>query len=175
MPDSVAVRARCQSCGRGLPFEEWQRGTTTCRACATASRYAPQAAPAERIPLSSDYRAYNQMVDEVPDELLDELLAALETEAEARRLNPPVHPTQADGLLKGMLSELSEERAPSEIPWAIWGFAGGFALNVAIAKYAQVSTGASMTDFLAPMFFGGIVAGLTCAAIGWGVARLREH
>jgi hypothetical protein len=173
--DSVAVRARCASCGRGLPFEEWQRGTTVCRTCSNVARHAPIPAPAGRIPLSSDYRAYNQMVDDVPDELLDELLAALESEAEVRRLNPPATPTKADSILRDVFDEIGAGKSQSEVPWAMWGFAGGFALNVVIAKYAQMSTGAPMGDFLLPMLLGGLIAGATCAAIGWGAARLREH
>ncbi|MCA9822025.1 MAG: hypothetical protein R3C29_13760 [Dehalococcoidia bacterium] len=175
MADSVAVRARCEACGRGLPFEEWQRGTTVCRTCSNVARHAPVAAPRQNIPLASDYRAYNQMVDEVPDELLDELLAALESEAQARRLSPPANPTRADNILKDVLDEIGAGRSQAEVPWAIWGFAGGFALNVLIAKYAQMATGVSIGEFLVPMVFGGVIAGLTCGAIGWGVARLREH
>lgn len=32
-----------------------------------------------------------------------------------------------------------------------------------------------MSQFMAPLLIGGVVAGITCAAIGWGLARLRDR
>ncbi len=52
--------------------------------------------------------------------------------------------------------------------------AAGFAGNAAVAKYAQMTTDASMSDFIAPMVLGGLVAGATAGVIGWGAAKLRE-
>jgi hypothetical protein len=125
--------------------------------------------------LSSDYRAYNQMVDEIPDELIDELLAALEAEAGARQRGETALPAAEDTLLHGVLDELGIGRSANQLPWTLWGFAAGFALNVVLAKYAQMTSGGSMTEFAGPMLLGGVLAGLTCAAIGWGIARLRER
>jgi hypothetical protein len=176
--DSVSVRARCTGCGRGLPFEEWQRGATECRTCAAAPvvtrRASQQAEPP--TPLATDYRAYNQMVDEIPDELIDELLAALEAEADTRRsAESAAAGPREDTLLVGVLDEMGFGRSPTELPWTLWGFAIGFALNVCLAKYAQMASGGPMGQFLAPMMVGGLLAGITCAAIGWGIARLRER
>ena len=74
-----------------------------------------------------------------------------------------------------MLQEIGFGRSAKEMQWAAWGFAGGFAVNVVLAKYAQMASGASMSAFLVPMLVGGAVAGLTCVAIGWGVAKLRDR
>jgi hypothetical protein len=38
-----------------------------------------------------------------------------------------------------------------------------------------MTSGGSMSEFAGPMLLGGVLAGLTCAAIGWGIARLRER
>jgi hypothetical protein len=115
------------------------------------------------------------MVDEIPDELIDELLAALEAEAGARQRTDAAAPTAEDTLLHGVLDEIGIGRSPNQLPWTLWGFAGGFALNVVLAKYAQMTSGGSMSEFAGPMLLGGVLAGLTCAAIGWGIARLRER
>ena len=72
------------------------------------------------------------------------------------------------------LEELGIGRSQRELSWAAWGFAGGFGANVAIAKYAQMASGATMGEFIGPLLVGGIVAGACCAAIGWGLAKLRE-
>jgi hypothetical protein len=61
-----------------------------------------------------------------------------------------------------------------EFQWATWGFAIGFAANVVLAKYAQMSSGAPMSQFFGPLVLGGLVAGATCGLIGWGAAKLRE-
>lgn len=108
--------------------------------------------------------AYERMLENVPDALIDELVAALEAEAAKDAPKSPVHE---------VLDEIGFGRSAAETHWAAWGFAGGFAVNVALAKYAQMASGGSMAEFLAPMLLGGVVAGLTCAAIGWGLARLR--
>jgi hypothetical protein len=116
------------------------------------------------------------MVDEIPDELLDELLAALEAEAGTRKSSgAPAAASREDTLLQGVLDEMGIGQGSNELPWTLWGFAAGFALNVCLAKYAQMASGGSMSQFLGPMLFGGVLAGLTCGAIGWGIARLRER
>lgn len=153
-------------CRRPLPFEEWSRGEIECRACAApALRAAGSIGPPPVI----DYRTNDQMLDEVPPELIEELVAAIEAEASARRrqgaLPSPV---------QGVIDEIGLGRSPRELPWATWGFVAGFAINLAIAKYAQVTTAAPLHDFLGPMVLGGLLAGTTCAAIAWGIVRLRE-
>ena len=66
-------------------------------------------------------------------------------------------------------------QASNELPWAIWGFAAGFTANVVVAKYAQMSSGATLGEFIPAFLFGGIVAGAACAGIGWGLAKLRDR
>ncbi|MCZ7578944.1 MAG: hypothetical protein M5U18_18615 [Dehalococcoidia bacterium] len=108
------------------------------------------------------------MLDDIPDELVDELVAALE--AEAARM-----PSAGPNPVREVLSELGLGRSPRERHWAAWGFAAGFAANIVIAKYAQMTTAAPMSQFIGPMLLGGLLAGATCSAIGWGFARLRER
>jgi hypothetical protein len=124
------------------------------------------------VPHSQEYEPdaveYERMLDSVPDELIDELVAALEAEAAKVALRP-----------RGPVREVLEEiggvgRSPRERPWAAWGFAGGFAANVLIAKYAQMATGAPFGQFVVPLLVGGVLAGVCCSAIGWGAAKLRE-
>ena len=74
-----------------------------------------------------------------------------------------------------MLREIGFGKSAREVQWAAWGFAGGFAVNVVLAKYAQMASGASMAAFVIPMLAGGAIAGITCAAIGWGFAKLRDR
>ncbi|MCL6645254.1 MAG: hypothetical protein K6U88_09825, partial [Dehalococcoidia bacterium] len=114
---------------------------------------------------ADDPAAFERIIDSVPDALIDELVAALE--AEAARLD------QANPVV-GVLAELELGRTLRERHWAAWGFAAGFALNVGIAKWAQVASGAPVTDFIVPILVGGVIAGAACAAIGWGLARLRQ-
>ncbi len=162
---ATAPRTRCAACSRPLPFADWTSGRPLCDACArplAALREevrAPHRSPAEEA------AAYEQILAAAPDSLIDELVAALE--AEARRLD-------AANPLAGVLAELDLGRTPRERRWAAWGFAAGFALNVGIAKWAQVASGAPISDFLGPILLGGLIAGATCAAIGWGLARLRQ-
>jgi hypothetical protein len=124
------------------------------------------------VPHSQEYEPdaveYERMLDSVPDELIDELVAALEAEAAKVALRP-----------RGPVREVLEEiggvgRSPRERHWAAWGFAGGFAANVLIAKYAQMATGAPFGQFVVPLLVGGVLAGVCCSAIGWGAAKLRE-
>ena len=115
----------------------------------------------------SQEQRYEEMLDNLPDELIDELVAALEEEA-ARLPASPANP------VRGVLDELGIGRSMRERQWAAWGFAAGFGANVAIAKYAQMASGASMSEFVGPLMIGGVVAGVCCAAIGWGLAKLRE-
>jgi hypothetical protein len=111
---------------------------------------------------------YERLLDTLPDELIDELVAALEAEAAT------LPPAPAASPMRGVLEELGVGRSARERQWAAWGFAGGFTANVALAKYAQMASSAPMSEFLGPLLVGGVVAGLCCAAIGWGVAKLRE-
>ncbi len=127
--------------------------------------------PSARIEAATAYAEHERLVDEIPDELVDELVAMLEAEAERRKTE--VSAPQA--ALEEVLEEIGFGRSPRELQWAAWGFAAGFAMNVALAKYAQMTTASSMTEFVAPMLFGGILAGAACAAIGWGLARLRDR
>lgn len=174
MQDTLA-RSRCAACGRGLGFAEWSAGAGTCERCLDGRAHAP-AARYVRGPLHSPppsaggYAAYERMLDEIPDSLIDELAAALEEEA---RKDPS--PDAAGSAVRGVLDELAFGRSPGEASWAAWGFALGFAGNVAVAKYAQVTTHAPMSQFVAPLLAGGLVAGATCAVIAWGFARLRER
>ena len=114
--------------------------------------------------------SWQRLLDDVPDELIEELVAALEAEAAKT-------PAVGDGpaaALHGVLQDVGFGRSPLEFQWAAWGFAGGFSANVILAKYAQMTSGASMAQFIMPMLFGGIVAGAACGVIGWGIAKLRE-
>jgi hypothetical protein len=124
-----------------------------------------------RAEAAATYAQHERLVDDIPDELVDELVAMLEAEAERRKTE--VSAPQA--ALQEVLEEIGFGRSPRELQWAAWGFAGGFAMNVALAKYAQMTTASSMAEFVMPMLFGGILAGAACAAIGWGLARLRER
>ena len=175
MPDTF-VRTRCSSCARVLSFDDFSAGGDRCRACAGA----PHAAEFVRGPRIRRTNArnlargraeteddYERLLDGVPDELIDELVAALEAEA-ARLPASPANP------VRGVLDELGVGRSPRELQWAAWGFAGGFGANVVLAKYAQMSSSAPMSDFIGPLLIGGVVAGLCCAAIGWGLAKLRD-
>lgn len=162
---AAQARTRCTACGRPLPFADWSRGRPLCDPCArppaSAARTPETARPAPPPALADDA----QLAAAIPDDLLDELVAALE--AEARRLD-------SAGPLAGVLAELEVGRTSRERHWAAWGFAAGFALNVGVAKWAQVASGAPLADFLAPILLGGLLAGSVCAAIGWAAARLRE-
>lgn len=175
MPDTF-VRTRCSSCLKVLSFDDFAGGGSQCRACkksAPATEFVrgprirrPNARTLERME-RQEAQAYEDLLDELPDELIDELVAALE--AEAANLPPsPAHP------VRGVLDELGVGRSARERQWAAWGFAGGFAGNIALAKYSQMASAASMSEFIGPMLIGGMVAGLCCAAIGWGLAKLRE-
>lgn len=127
--------------------------------------------PAAPRSATQDYRQNERMLDEIPEELIDELVAALE--AEALRMGP--RQTTPASPLREVLDEFGVGRSPHEVAWTAWGFAIGFGGNVALAKYAQMSSGASFTSFIVPLFIGGVVAGAACAAIGWGLARLRDR
>ncbi len=73
------------------------------------------------------------------------------------------------------IAELGIGQSARERNWAAWGFAAGFATNTLIAKYAQMTSAAPMSQFIGPMLLGGVLAGAACGAIGWGLARLRER
>ena len=70
------------------------------------------------------------LLDDIPEELVDELIAALEEEA-ARRGTPE----EPKGPLQEVLEELGVGQSPRDAQWAMWGFAIGFAGNVALVKY----------------------------------------
>lgn len=170
-------RTRCNGCGKGLGFDEWSSGFDRCASCqrfpgasGPAATYVrgPGAGAATRSQVAASAQAYGGLIDEVPDALIDELVAALEAEAQRR-------PAIGASPVQDVLRETGFGRSAMEMHWAAWGFAGGFATNVALAKYAQMTSGASMGEFIGPMLLGGLVAGFTCAAIGWGLARLRER
>lgn len=172
MPDTF-VRTRCSSCERVLSFEDFAAGGNRCLACsrlpAPAEQRIIRRAPSAIRPRGprSEEEAYEQMLDSLPDELIDELVAALEAEAATL---PPV----SGSPFGDVMQEIGFGRSARERHWAAWGFAAGFTANVAIAKYAQMASDAPMGQFFGPLLLGGIVAGVTCAAIGWGLARLRE-
>ncbi|OAI40843.1 hypothetical protein AYO38_05010 [bacterium SCGC AG-212-C10] len=161
----AAARARCLSCGVGLAFDAWSRGEDLCTLCEGLMDSGP-AATFVRGPVTGRTTPAQAQDLDVPDELIAELLAALEAEG-ARR-------TAAASPLHEVLDELGVGKTAREWQWAAWGFAGGFALNVAVAKYAQMATSATMGEFVGPLLVGGIIAGAACAAIGWGLAKLKE-
>jgi len=164
--DEAQVRSRCSSCRRILSFDEWSSGYELCSGCA-GNRNAPgPAAMFVHGPAPSRERPQAAPL-ELPEEIFAELLAALEAEARS-----PSVPQQ--GGLREVLSEIGIQRSARQMQWTAWGFAAGFAGNVAVAKYAQMATGAPMGQFVGPLVIGGLVAGAACALIGWGFARLRE-
>jgi hypothetical protein len=166
---------RCASCQRGLAFDEWSVGLDVCSRCVTAdaigvpaATYTPSARQV-RATVEEQQTALERMLDEMPDALIDELVAALEAEAAKDAAAPAGSP------LREILDEIGFRKSPKEATWAVWGFAAGFAGNVLVAKYAQMSAGAPMSALIGPLLLGGLVAGATCAAIGWGLARLRDR
>lgn len=171
--DGAFSSARCLACGRGLAFEEWRAGLDRCRACRYRPRR-PVAAPAEPTPV-----AYVELVDDVSDELLAELVALLEEETGRRRdgvpAPPPAPPPPEPSLLARFLTDVFGTPSERETQWAAWGFALGFAGNVALAKAAQMASGAPVTEMVVPILLGGATAGGVCALIGWGLARLRDR
>ena len=179
------ARPRCAECGKGLSFEDWSDGVRTCPRCLAswgpagpsgpAATYVPgprprASAPPLRRTVADEAAEYERLLAELPDELVDEIVAALE--AEAAKMAAPTTPVSA---IQDVLEDIGFGQSPREWQWALWGFAAGFSANVAVAKYAQMQAGASMASFLMPMLVGGIVAGAACAAIGWGLARLRDQ
>lgn len=179
MADAFA-RSRCALCGRGLGFDEWSEGGGLCVRCADGDGgHGPAAAytrspaigtPAGRAAVTQEYVAYERMLDELPDELVEELIAALEAEAAIT----PARAAAGTSQVRELLTDIGFGSHSREGLWAAWGFAAGFAANVAIAKYAQVASGAPISQFVAPLLVGGVVAGAACGAIGWGLAKLRE-
>ncbi len=173
MPDTF-VRTRCTSCEKVMTFEDFSTGGPRCVSCSRIVRRQPRdqfvAGPRRPRPAAvrdAEDDDYERMLDSIPDELIDELVAALE--AEAAKL-----PLSARSPVREVLDDIGIGHSAKERHWAAWGFAAGFAANVAIAKYAQMATGAPFGQFVGPLLLGGVVAGLCCAAIGWAVAKLRE-
>lgn len=171
MPDTF-VRTRCTSCSRPLGFDDWSAGASRCQQCLRASSRpaAPRPATSEfdHAALAARANAYERMLDDIPDELIDELVAALE--AEAARL-----PQGQPNPVREVIAELGIGQSARERHWAAWGFAAGFATNTLIAKYAQMTSAAPMSQFIGPMLLGGLLAGAAGGAIGWGLAKLRER
>lgn len=188
MEDTMA-RTRCAGCGGRLAFEEWSRGMASCGRCRGGGDAGTPAAvfvrgpgvlpppsrpgvqarpPVQRRAAAAQHQ---RLLDEVPDQLIDEIVAALEGEAQRMEAERPA----AVSPVREVLDEIGIGRSPFELQAAAWGFALGFAANVALAKYAQMQTGAPMSQFVAPLLIGGMVAGAACAAIGWGLAKLRER
>lgn len=175
--EETVSRTRCAGCGKGLGFDDWSSGSSRCASCARAPAGSGPAAtfvrtqsPAAARPAAApSAEAYERLLESVPDELIDELVAALEAEAARTPRTDTPNPVQE------MLQEIGFGRSAREMQWAAWGFALGFAANVAMAKYAQMASGASMATFVVPMLAGGAIAGATCAAIGWGFAKLRDR
>lgn len=186
--DEALARARCATCGGGLGFDEWSRGEESCSRCRKSSRIGGPAAtyvrgPAAAPPVqtstprqpayaSTEAEQYERLLDDLPDELIDEIVAALEAESGDAQARPP---NSATGALTGVLEEIGFGRSTREFQLAAWGFAIGFGVNVVIAKYAQMQTGASTSQFIGPLLLGGVAAGAACGAIGWGLAKLRER
>lgn len=167
--ERASVRARCVSCGKGLPFAEWSRGAERCASCGVrGGGRSDTFVPGPRLDVRSEPSEFERLLDQLPDDLVEELARALEAESGVSRQAGP----------RAVLGEIAEElalgRSPREVSWALWGFVAGFGANVLVAKAAQMSSGASMTDFAAPLVIGGLVAGATAAAIGWGLARLLD-
>jgi hypothetical protein len=175
MADNVAVRARCVACGTGLSFEAWSQGNDRCAACsskATSETYSYVPGPASAgLNLASpapDSDEFARLLEDLPDELVEELASALEAAA------LPESPRQDESAVGGFLAEVGFGSDPREPVWAAWGFSVGFAVNVAVAKLAQMSTSAPMSDLFVPIIAGGLVAGGAGAVIGWGLAKLKE-
>ncbi len=157
-----------------MTFEDFSLGGNRCRPCSgivkrnRSQQFVPGPPPAaRRRSHEPEVGDYERLLDSVPDELIDELVAALEKEAASL-------PAEPRNPVREVLDDLGVGRTVRERSWAAWGFAAGFAGNVAIAKYAQMATGASFSQFVGPLILGGLVAGACCSAIGWGVAKLRE-
>ncbi|MCC7366138.1 MAG: hypothetical protein IT303_17365 [Dehalococcoidia bacterium] len=202
--DNVQVRSRCTGCGRGLGFDEWSRGLDRCPYCLSVPNRgrAASAAPARAAAPDAYDELLDEVPGDLLDELVAMLeeevgrrpsMAARATGREAPRTAPGPRPRQAHApepapvtapeivvpiqptAVREVLDDIGIGRSPRELAWAAWGFAAGFTLNVGIAKYAQVSTDAPMTEFLVPMLIGGAVAGVTSAAIGWGLAKVLDR
>lgn len=181
MMAETATRTRCNSCGKGMPYEAWSRGAVRCDTCARAPKMDGPAATYVRGPVASrtpatpalthDSASYERLLDEMPDELVDELVAALE--AEVARME--VEKSAPASAVQEVLRDIGFNRSPREWQWAAWGFAIGFGANVMLAKYAQMASGGSMGEFAGPLLLGGMVAGITSGTIGWGLAKLRER
>lgn len=169
-----ATAGRCVLCRRGLDFSQWSAGGGLCARCldgdgdaGPAAAYTP--GPVARTAPTREFAAYERMLDDIPDELIDELVAALEAEA----ARAPTSGDAASVVVRELLDEIGVGRDPRAITWAAWGFSAGFGVNVFLAKYVQISTGATMQEFVGPMLIGGMVAGVGCAALAWGIARLK--
>ncbi len=171
MPDTF-VRTRCGQCEKILSFEDFAHGGSRCAGCVTRAGAGQQfvRGPQREAVIGghpTDEAEYERLLDSIPEELVDELVAVLEAEA-VRRASSPMSPVAE------VFEELGIGRSARDLSWAAWGFALGFGANVALAKYAQMASGAPMREFIAPLLVGGLLAGVCCAAIAWGLSKLRE-
>lgn len=175
---TTAAAPRCAACNRGLAFDEWSVGLDLCSRCVgaesgqgPAATYTPAASRPLRQQMRQEQADLQRMLDDIPDELIDELIAALEEEAAGDAGQPQITTSP----LRDVLHEIGFNKSHREGLWASWGFVAGFGGNLLLAKYAQMSAGAPVSELIAPVVLGGLVAGVTCAAIGWTLARLRER
>ncbi|MFN0146818.1 MAG: hypothetical protein ACKVT1_09920 [Dehalococcoidia bacterium] len=182
--DEVVTRSRCAACGRRMPFDDWKRGASDCASCRRPEAAAPfpaMTAPPRPQPARAaqpaDYRQHQRLLDDIPEGLIDELVEALERETASRSgaapgksPSPPMVPA-----IKEFVQELGIGTDPRELTWAAWGFAAGFGGNLILAKYVQMTNGASFSSFVVPLLLGGIVSGTACAGIAWGFTRLRAR
>ena len=120
--ERASVRARCVSCGKGLPFAEWAQGRNRCASCVPRDRQQPPRpayVPGPRIDVRSEPSEFERILDQLPDELVEELARALEAESGAARRPGP------RALVDDLADELALGRSPREVSWALWGFATG--------------------------------------------------
>jgi len=177
MADNVAVRARCGACGVGLRFDDWSKGRDQCRACSAKAKAKDEARSYVPGPVGGGIDVaspapagdeFARLLDDLPDELVEELASALEAAA------MPQPAPDDESAVSGFLAEVGFGSDPRELLWATWGFSVGFGANVAVAKLAQISAGAPISDLMVPIIAGGLIAGGAGAAIGWGLAKLKE-
>ena len=162
--------ARCDACGNGLDFDSWAQGAEHCRRCRDAQPGGARFVPGPAAASTRDDDAFVHSSD-VPDALLDQIAEALLAAEQGRAA--PRHAEPASPL-RGVLRDLEIGGSPRELQWAGWGFALGFAGNVAVAKYAQMASDAAISEFVGPMLIGGLVAGAAAGVIGWGAAKLKD-
>ena len=132
------ARARCSSCGGGLNFAAFERGERLCHVCVQfvdgpGDSFASAPSPGQIV-----HRPRRNRPEAVPEELIDELIASLQASEAATVAAMPSGP--AKETVREVLRDIGVGESERELPWAAWGFAAGFCANVAVAKYAQVSS-----------------------------------